>query len=72
MALPKPYAELLAEFGDHPRAALLVAAKYGTEAEYLQLHEMDGGGRAYGWNVAMNNPAWNGGGAETVDPIPDH
>lgn len=68
MALPKPYAELVAEFGDAPNARLLAAAKYGSEAQYVQFYELEGGGRSRAWNIAMNDPSWNGAGGDTVDP----
>lgn len=74
MPAPVPYATLLAEFGDHPRARLLAAAKYGSEAQYFQRNQIEGegSGRSIAWNVMFNDPSWNGGGGDIVDPVPDH
>lgn len=70
----RPYAELIAEFISEnvniDRARILAAAKYGSEAQYAE--QALQGERNYYLNGRQNSPAWNGGGAETVDPISDH
>jgi len=70
----RPYAELIAEFlsehVDIDRARIFAAAKYGSEAQYAERAVQ--GERNFHLNGMLNNPAWNGGGAETVDPISDH
>ncbi|KRR21373.1 hypothetical protein CQ14_06905 [Bradyrhizobium lablabi] len=61
---------MLAEFGDAPNARILAAAKYGSEAQYFERERE--GERNFHLNGVLNSPAWNGGGADTVDPISDH
>jgi hypothetical protein len=71
-----PYIQRLAEFAEFgERARIFAAAKYGSEAQYLE--ESERGERNYHLNGRQNNPEWNaaqGGGAPGViiDPVSDH
>jgi len=60
----RPYAELVAEFGDSPRARLLAQAKYGSEASYVD-SQINGqlNGRL---NLIFDEPEWNA--PATIDP----